>query len=129
MAKRFMYVCIGLLALAAAFQIGARSASAQLSGTITAAGFSYCGGNCAFAIVNRHIYGTMNPITTDPVPGTDPVIAVGAGAQGGAQIMLANGDVYFTEQGFHTWTFLENVLGGATPAHATSWGQLKTTYR
>jgi hypothetical protein len=131
MAKRFMFVCFGILALAVAYQFGATRASAQLSGTITAAGFGVCSntGNCGFAIVGRRIYGTMNPITTDPVPGTDPIIAVGTGGQAGAQVMLANGDVYFTEPGFHTWGLIYNVLGSPTSAKATTWGALKTHYR
>jgi hypothetical protein len=130
MAKRFMFVCIGILALVLAYELGATRASAQLSGTIAAAGLAANGslGGQAFAVVGRKIFGTMNPITTDPVPGTDAIIAVGTGGEGGAQVMLANGDVYATEPGFHVWTFEENVLGSPTSATRSTWGTVKAKY-
>lgn len=88
-ARTFMQVSIGILALAAAYHLGANSARAQAP---------------------------SNPITA---------------AESGIAY-TANGDVYQRTSGGppFVYTFEGNVFGsGATPVHATSFGELKVKYR
>ena len=42
MAKRFMYVCAGLLMLALSYHLGARSAGAQAGATIDGPAIAWC---------------------------------------------------------------------------------------
>ena len=81
-ARTFMQVSIGILALAAAYHLGANSARAQAS---------------------------------------DPVVGL---AYGSSTLFAgtANGNVYVWDG--LDWRALPNVFAGATPAHATSFGEL-----
>ena len=133
-AKRFFYVCAGLLCLALAYHLGARSATAQ-GGSISAAECLYINGDGTIACVARTVYisdGPFDPVSAQfpPVPGTDPVIAVGTGGGGHVVAMLANGDTYsIPNAAGQTWTFIKNAVGGPTPATRETWGGVKARYR
>ena len=134
LAKRFLYVCAGLLCLAVAFHLGAVSGHAQTGSTIDGAAIAWCqsggGVSCgaslrATGVVDRifHYLWDNGTVATFPVPvpGTGRIIATDglAGA-----VILENGDVFeFNGTG---WTLLG---GGPTATHAESWGKLKARYR
>jgi len=140
-ARAFFFVCAGLLCLATAYHLGARSAGAQLGGgTIAAAqctswDIQSVYSRATVACVNRtvYFYADNNPqgLRTYPgVPGTDPVVAVGLAAYN-MMAMLSNGDTYSTSlNGDGTWEFVCNTVGGTpTPTVSQStWGQLKAKY-
>ena len=134
-AKRFFYVCAGLLCLALAYHLGATKAGAQSSVTIEGANAGY-GSGWATGVVGRtfhfkrHNSSEAGGTVPDPVPGTSPVIATAsASGAGGAQwVMLENGDVYsyLTDA---PWVYYGNLLGGSTPAQQETWGAMKSRHR
>ena len=115
-AKRFFYVCAGLLCLALAYHFGATSATAAKPGsTIIAA---ECDWPVAVACVDRTVYvlDVTNPqgLRNYPsIPGTDPVIAVNySGSSNHITAMLLNGNAYTTLlNGDGTWEFMGNAIG------------------
>jgi hypothetical protein len=132
MARRFFYVCAGLLMLAIAYHLGATSATAQASAVIGGIGCSpgSLTPNISL-VVNRVVYrGTGNQYAFQmlpplpPIPGTSPVVALDASCCGFA--LLENGDVW--AGGGPTWSYVGNVLSGATTAAQKSWGQVKAKY-
>jgi hypothetical protein len=127
-AKAFFYVCAGLFLLALSYHLGARSARAQVGGSVEAAGVA----NGFNAVVGRTLY-TMSfsgsPLARPPVPGSDPIVAAD-GNESGNQVLLASGDAYFfkptgTPGG---WVFQGNLFGAPTPAERTTFGNLKARY-
>ena len=131
MAKRFMFVCFGILALPLAYNLGSQRADAQGSGTISAAFIGAMNGDGTLAVVGRTLYFAGDgisglPFPTGPIPGSDPVIAVGM-VPNHTLAILANGDVYRSLNGA-AWTFAWNVVGSPTPATRSTWGALKAKY-
>jgi len=139
MARKFFYVCAGMLMLALAYHLGATQANAQL-GSITAVGIEQ--GRVAMA-VGRTVYGFEAPPNSPPgsgqlvgvlggVPRVSPIVGC-AYTQGTMWAVLENGDVYWacvlgcTPQG---WIYSGNALGGSppVPTASESWGQLKSRY-
>ncbi len=59
---------------------------------------------------------------------SNPVVAMEAS---GAQVMTANGDLYTSPDPVHgmSYTLVNNVFSGATPARQSSWGALKVQSR
>lgn len=95
-ARTFMQVSIGILALAAAYHLGANSARAQV-------------------------------VSGNPVVGIADTPGL---SQFNVTVVSANGDVYGAHQPEGPWQPIANVFaGGATPVHATSFGELKVRYR
>jgi len=90
----FRNIALGILALAAAYHLGAQTATAQAPG---------------------------NPI----------VGAIASGASAPGLVVLANGDIYGTQNiaPGQPWPFLGNIFGGATPVQRESFGALKARYR
>jgi hypothetical protein len=140
-ARKFFYVCAGLLCLVLTYQVGARNASAQAGGLIESpASFNYhpLTGYTVSFVTNRQLYTSVwlpnsqwqVPAQTagGPIPGSSPVVALmAAGGPSGATVLLANGDLY--RMG-NSWEYQGNLLGGApTPAVRESFGQLKARYR
>ncbi len=142
-ARAFFYVCAGILCLAMAYHLGARSATAQSAGTMEGASFTSAQpGNYLTAsfVVNRVLYASAftgsywSPVpaqaaTVGPVPGTAPIVATAAfGGPSGALVLLANGDVYRGGNG--SWEYGGNLLGGAPVAgQRGTLGQLRARYR
>jgi hypothetical protein len=133
MAKRFFYVCAGLLCLALSYHLGARNATAQGGllevGAVDDVGDeTYITGAAGrtvywFDANNNRTEGQALP----PVPGTSPVLATGAT---GNHVVLENGDIYSRDFGAPSgWVFRGNLVGSPTPAASESMGSLKARYR
>ena len=131
-AKRFFYVSAGLLSLALAYHVGARSATAQL-GLVEAGKIdvSISGTGIYTCAVGRTFYtdyaGTAISV---PVPGSARIVATGLGSRG-YTAMLENGDLYWFNQepSVVAWQYLGNMLGSATPVTRETWGGVKARYR
>jgi len=132
--RTFLHVSLGILALAAAYNLGARSATAQ-SGMIEASEISDVpGGPVAGVVVNRMLYSAYGGNGSDPfhlslraplpVPGLSRIISVDPTD---GTVLLENGDWFSWEGG--AWHLRGNMLGIATPTNQESWGGVKARYR
>ena len=129
-AKRFFYVCAGILCLALAYHFGARSATAQ-AGLVEAGNIESTnngvGLTCA---VGRTFYTDLGTPAPVPVPGSAPIVATSLVSDArGYYAMLENGDVYWWNYTEPTWHYFGNMLGSATPAMRETWGGVKARYR
>jgi hypothetical protein len=136
MAKRFLFVCAGMLCLSLAYHLGAERAGAQSSASDLVASTACSPGsvepNMAL-VMDRVVYrATLNgsnvfqlQTALPPIPGTSPVVSYDAGCSGFA--ILANGDVW--AGGGPTWRYVGNLIGGPTPVSPASFGELKVRYR
>jgi hypothetical protein len=126
MAKRFFYVCAGLLCLALTYHAGARNATAQAPAEC----FGIDSERGAAVVVGRMMYVrplspfTSPPTIPQPVPGTEAVIACAP-----FSALLANGDVYHWTGEPTGWTYSGSVYPLATSAEQSSWGSVKARYR
>jgi hypothetical protein len=132
MAKRFFYVCGGLLMLTIAWHLGATSVQGQAVSQPGPANIERNGPiEC---VVGRSLWVSSDgeqPCSA-PIPGSSPIIAVGgAVAAGGFRALLENGDFYFTQSGLDCgpWIYGGNIFGASTSAQSSTWGQLKARYR
>ncbi|MCC6650499.1 MAG: hypothetical protein IT348_05055 [Candidatus Eisenbacteria bacterium] len=134
MAKKFFYVCAGILLLALSYHFGATNAIGQGFGLIEAGEVDHSTSSCA---VGHSIYlgGTQLPV---PVPGSGKVIATKAlgGSQEICRVMLENGDLYtYITYDLHigdvrTWRYDGNALGSsATVERKSTWGSVKVGQR
>lgn len=132
MAKRFFYVCAGILLLTIAYQWGARSARAESLGVLVAGSFDPdtdalgIDGNGQMWMLS-HNGARLGPLAL-PKQGT-VVEATGANVGGttfDANVLYADGDAYVYDRS--SWRFIGNVLGGATNTPKESWGALKARY-
>ena len=135
-ARAFFFVCAGLLCLALAYHLGARSAGAQAGGGIECATVESVanGGNAAFAVINRYVYAKgfggepwrVGLYASEPIPGASRVMACGV-----RYVILEDGSLYAwdgVEGGSGSWRLEQQFLTGATPAIQQSFGQLKAKY-
>jgi len=125
-ARKFFYVCAGMLMLALSYHLGASSATAQIGGPIECAGIT---SGLATGVIGRYVYimSRSEPVrllASLPVPGTSRVIACETD-----MVVLENGEVWFWSPfSGGEWTLVGNFPGGATPALHESWGQVKSRY-
>ena len=123
MARRFFYVCAGMLLLVASFQFGASSALGQ-SNVVEAAEAS----PAPTVVMNRQVFWMVNGLgspqlaTPDPIPGSSSVLACSAS---GPTVILANGECWQVRQGH--WQ-LFGSFGGATSGIKSSWSSVKARY-
>src|SRR6266849_9842034 len=100
MARKFFYVCAGMLMLALAYHLGVTTAEAQL-GVIEGASV---GSGIPSAAIGRTLYtgygGTPVPV---PIPGTSRVLATSSTNQG--HVLLESGDVYNWQGQNNGWVF------------------------
>jgi len=101
MARRFFYVCAGLLCLAIAFQMGAKSAGATIGGQIVSIAFE--GGRLVAVTSDGDVYSRL--VSGDPTGG------------------LLFAPVPMSELGNY-WT-----ANAPTPAKTSSFGAVKARYR
>ena len=139
-AKRFFFVCAGILCLALACQLGTRSAAAVGVGP-QGASFGYSNGVKSLSFASgRAVYGyetsqfgsdfTAVPAPGGAVPGSDEIIATlqyPGGNDDNYLVMLANGDVYESTAG-GSWQLLGNFPSSVAVRSAT-WGAVKARYR
>ena len=100
-ARRFFYVCAGLLCLALAYHLGATTATAGRPSTRLQCVAVSSGGS--YAVKDRYLYKVHfpNPIYqfTAPVPGLSEPIACGANEVGNPSVILDNGEVWSWDGG------------------------------
>lgn len=131
MAKRFFYVCAGVMCLVVAFHFAAGTVHAQgtaLSGAEFQLWFPSPYGFIASGVVGRQFFysdpdGSQHSFAA-PIPGTAGVAAT---LPSRGMVLLDDGSVLqFTGT---EWAPITNILSGATAARRGSWGELKARYR
>jgi len=141
MAKKFFYVCAGVLALALAIQLGARVASGQAGGMLVTGGLAGTRGALSASGVdasgNIWLGNISGGITAGPIAPPKPgrIVAVetngvsNGGQPGEIVVLYEDGDVYLWAAG-PPWLFMTNILSNS-PVSATqkSWGKVKADYR
>ena len=134
LAKRFFYVCAGLLCLAFAYHLGARSATAQVPPAVHVA----WEGNPVVVTPQGDVYFRM--IGCGNCPTWQLQGSVFGGAPAGRTIvecdervaLASSGEVFFNpgaNQGIGPWVNLGIPPSGATPATQETWGGVKARYR
>ena len=142
-AKAFFYVSLGVLALAASFHFGARSARGQAGGPITAASIGD-GGEFAAVESSGKIWlladdGVGVPLGFLMAPKAGAIIAVeyngwaSVPSLDGApvRVLYEDGDAYSrpADSG-SAWIYLGNIFTGApVQMQGTTWGRLKALHR
>jgi hypothetical protein len=129
-AKRFFYICAGLLCLALAYHLGARSALGSGAGIVDGAHVDCDRGpnGTVFVtgVVGRNVYWNGEPAALPAIPGTERIVATCGGGDF-FTVVLENGDIYRGLGG--QWTYLGNIVAKATPATQGTWGEIKSKYR
>jgi hypothetical protein len=133
MAKKFMYVCLGILALAIAFHLGARYGHATYVDHSTTGVIAYCHGQSLYPgllLDNGEVYEyspgsgswTLHPELTPPVSLQDIKF------WDGPLFVTAANELWVKEHTLAPW---QNA--GAPPAivstQPTSWGKLKAGFK
>ena len=138
MAKKFFYVCGGLLMLALAYHVGATDGEAQGGGALDAAFISACGD--VSAVSGRTIMFSggstsyLPYVHPYPVPGSAAVVscAYAGCTSGGFYAVLATGEIYLSAGDTRNpgpWTYIGSALGAPTAGRGATWGQVKARYR
>lgn len=137
LAKRFFYVCAGLLCLALAYQLGVGKAQGQGGGTLSSGDFFYRG---LYALTpDGRIYsrGTDFPSNPWTLGRTVPVTsrAVALRVESGAvfpnpffYVFTEDGTVFECD-GYYGACSSTNAFTGPTPATPETWGSVKARYR
>jgi hypothetical protein len=132
MAKKFFYVCAGLLSLALAFHLGVREASSQAS---QMQAVSINPDNwVVHAVVNGQVvvydWNGAAPRTFRSLPSASGVVqAVGTAGDSGVVLVYDNGDVYLGYYNQPGWIHATNMVGVPVPTRSSSWGALKLNGR
>jgi hypothetical protein len=137
--RTFLHVSLGILALAAAYHFGARTASAQMGlyrmlGTGAAGTYVQAGGSVylldKFGIFGSPGWHDVSGVV--PVPAGSILSLTGCTAGGAGSGKLDGFLVSDSGSGYYTdgisWTHL-GVLPGATPTRQESFGAVKARYR
>ncbi len=138
-AKTFFYVSLGILALAASFELGARSAAGSTTGMAVRAGISMPAeyGPVAAAVdpggmiwALEHSAGSPAGPLAPPKPGPiASVLVSGADAASIQQAVVLYEDGDFFEFSGNQWQYYGNVFAAATPSKASTWGRVKAERR
>jgi hypothetical protein len=143
-AKAFLYVSLGILALAVAFHLGAQSAQGQATNGAQGGEFMVGTGlpPCVSGAWGRTVYyanlglsgapfgGGVLPV---PVPGGDPIVATRIsewyeGTVPGVFVLVANGDCYYWDSS--SWLYLGNLNRvGPVQTVPSTWGRIKAERR
>jgi len=142
MAKRFFYVCAGLLMLAAAYHLGATKAESQGTGTsaVGVAAFwdpSTDRERLAVGTASGAVYWTDSSIPggetwtpAQPIPSS--IVAFSGWGVGGWGLVAvaANGDVYRTADPVNgSWLLAGNIFsGGPVQIQRSTWGEVKERF-
>ena len=126
MAKRFFYVCLGLLAIVLSYHVGARDARGQ--GTF----FRLIGINAAIVGNTAYLLDITNPTygwKQMPYSGADlPPVPV-------ASLVSFESDIAITDSGegwirnADAWVSLGFLPGSPQPTRQATWGAVKARYR
>ncbi len=114
MAKRFMFVCVGILALAAAYSLGAKDSVAQSGVPVFAGITSGFGGNESLVAITSE--GDIYAIGDNCIGRNDPPYvawySIAAGGTGSRQ-----------------WIYMGNVLEAPVSANSGPLGGVKALFR
>ena len=132
MARKFFYVCAGMLMLALSYHLGASSAGAQgiglglvcrLAGTDMYGTESFCTpGGDVLQYWNGHWTKASNVF--GGAPGGRTVVSYDSGVA-----LASNGEVFFQPlMGYGPWSSRGFPVGGPVPSLQESWGQVKARY-
>ena len=129
-ARRFFFVCVGVLMLAVALHLGHTSAAAQIGPTVEGANIQSIPGVAyprATGCIGRTFYwigenGASHAVPV-PVPGTRHILSTDPYET----VLLENGD--WLKFDGSAWVLVGNLVGGPIAATRTTWGELKTRYR
>ena len=125
MARKFFYVCAGMLMLALSYQLGASTVVAQVPGTVDCVGFGTYSAN---AVIGGRLYFINNSspsVVEDLGPLPTPGRAVACGYQG---VVMEDGSVW-VNNGPGNWRQLATFpFTGPVPTQRETWGQLKSRY-
>ena len=136
MAKRFFYVCAGMLMLALAFHLGATSAQSQSANKLVdvawrrSDGFAYAVTSAGEIWANPGNCGSFIRVGQMPA-GCVPVTVLDGDVGGSLDIGCENGQFY-TVVGAVPNVQLQlcsSIFGGPTPITSQSFGALKAKYR
>ncbi len=120
-AKTFLFVCAGLLCLAIAYHLGARSAGAQAPSGVECVNVD---GGRGFAVIGGYSY-MVDDTGVSRIPVPVPGRAVACLFQ---TALLDNGQVWTYAEG-EGWTLRGTLpFGSPVPAARPSWGQVKAKY-
>jgi len=129
--RTFLNVALGIVTLAVAYHLGARSATAQSAGGAEAADIQNNG--VTGVVIARQLWEwegagePASPLTSQVIPGSAAVIACGAGA-GAGWVLLANGEEWkCTLNG--PWSLVQTWPFGTTAVRQESLGSVKVRYR
>jgi hypothetical protein len=117
-AKRFFYVCSGILLLVVAYTVGIHRAEAQGSGPFA--------GIC---IEPNGYRATLAITTSGDVYARNAIPVVNQATCNGLLSWETNGCNSGGLEQDAGWQFMGNVLGGTIPAEAKSWSGVKQGYR
>jgi len=131
-ARKFFYVCAGMLMLALSYHLGASTAGAQgpglglvcrLDGTDMYSTESFCTpGGDIYQYWGGHWTKTSNVF--GGAPGGRQVVSYDSGVA-----LASNGEVFVSSLlGYNAWTSRGFPIGGPTPALQETWGSLKSRY-
>src|SRR5262245_24535312 len=114
----FRNIALGTLALAAAYHLGARTATGQSGPVVETAGIFGPQGNGVLAVSGRVVYkGDLNGqsgAALPPIPGSSRVVAVSWALFDTWLALLEDGDYYQCNREGTTWTRIGNVFSGPT---------------
>jgi hypothetical protein len=123
-AKRFFFICAGILCLAFAYHLGARSASGEAypTGPVECVGYSE---HTAAAVINHELWraeaGALDG--TGTIPSASRAVACGYDG-----VVLENGEAW--KWNGVSWGLQGTFpFSGPTPATQETWGSLKARYR
>lgn len=128
-AKAFLYVSLGILALAVAFHLGARSAQGQglfvtafLEGSVSPhlSGYQWAGDSAGGLWKADNSTSPWELVHQFPSP---------IAALAGQGVVLASGEVYWYRGG-SGWEVINNIFaGGPVQSIETTWGRVKAERR
>lgn len=136
MAKKFFFVCAGLLCLGISYHLGARRAEGQSANTLVSMTdyprlqYSAVAVDQAGGIYFGHLQ-QWSRVGTTP---SRPVAIWSRDSDGGVFVALENGDLYQVGSpalpvGDLTLTYDSNVFSGPTPVNKSTFGGVKARYR
>jgi hypothetical protein len=105
MAKKFMFVCFGILALAAAYAVGASNSVAQVGGSDVVASY-------------------VNSVASYPAT---VVVTANGDIYGRSGYVSGEGNIHWTVQEAN-WTFMGNALAGSVSSQPKTLGGVKNLF-
>jgi hypothetical protein len=127
MAKRFMYVCLGILALAVAFHLGARFGHAEYVDHSATGIVAVAGDILLLDSGDAYEIGTSQD-PWRPRPEYKPPIPVSEVRYWGPNFVCSVSNEVWHREGDGIWYNYGSPPAGPTPVQPTTWGQIKAEF-